>query len=112
MGAERCLYHCPCQDLLANFLRRVNHRNMVNISIPNYLSAYGMESLERLQGVYQDLVAFSETRLANIERLWVELEASVDDFRALLDKPPKNNASRESLATGTKTSLTVDRKLT
>ncbi|KAF7512175.1 hypothetical protein GJ744_002337 [Endocarpon pusillum] len=59
-----------------------------------------MESLERLQGLYQDLVAFSETKLANIERLWLELEASIEDFRQLLDKPLKNNASRESLMTG------------
>jgi nuclear pore complex protein Nup205 len=62
-----------------------------------------MESLERLQGLYEDLVAFSETRLANIERLWLELEASIEDFRKLLDKPPKSNASRQALATGTKT---------
>lgn len=59
-----------------------------------------MESLDRLQGLYQDLLAFSETRLANIERLWVELEASVEDFRTLLDKPSKSNASRESIAKG------------
>ncbi len=61
-----------------------------------------MESLERLQGLYQDLVAFSETKLANVERLWLELEASIEDFRKLLDKPPKSNASRESTATGMK----------
>jgi nuclear pore complex protein Nup205 len=59
-----------------------------------------MESLERLEGLYQDLVAFSETRLANVERLWIELEASIEDFRKLLDKPPKNDESRKSLATG------------
>ena len=59
-----------------------------------------MESLGRLQGLYQDLTAFSETRLANIERLWVELKASIEDFRKLLDKPPKSNASRESIAKG------------
>jgi nuclear pore complex protein Nup205 len=59
-----------------------------------------MESLERLQGLYQDLVAFSDTRLAKIERLWLELDASIEDFRKLLDKPPKSNASRESLAKG------------
>lgn len=59
-----------------------------------------MESLERLQGLYEDLVVFSETRLANVERLWLELEASIEDFRKLFDKPPKTNSSRESLATG------------
>jgi nuclear pore complex protein Nup205 len=60
-----------------------------------------MDSLQRLQGLYQDLVAFSENRLASIERLWLEVESSVEDFRKLLDKLPKKNASRESLATGT-----------
>jgi nuclear pore complex protein Nup205 len=64
-----------------------------------------MESLERLQGLYQDLTAFSETKLADIERLWVELEASIEDFRKLLDRPPKKNASRESLAKGMKSSF-------
>lgn len=59
-----------------------------------------MESLERLQGLHQDLLAFSETRLASIERLWLQVEASVEDFRKLLDKSPKNNASRQSLAKG------------
>jgi nuclear pore complex protein Nup205 len=59
-----------------------------------------MESLERLRDLYQDLLAFSETRLANVERLWLELESSVDEFRRLLDKPAKNNASRQSLSSG------------
>jgi nuclear pore complex protein Nup205 len=59
-----------------------------------------MDSLQRLQGLHQDLVEFSESRLANVERLWLELEASIEDFRKLLDKPPKSNASRESLASG------------
>jgi nuclear pore complex protein Nup205 len=59
-----------------------------------------MESLERLRDLYQDLLAFSETRLANVERLWLELESSVDEFRRLLDKPAKNNASRQSLSCG------------
>lgn len=68
-----------------------------------------MESLERLQGLYQDLVAFSETRLANIDRLWLELEASIEDFRKLFDKPPKNNASRESLTTGMRTASMIIR---
>lgn len=62
-----------------------------------------MESLERLQGLYQDLIKFSETKLADIERLWLEVEASIQDFRKLLDKPPKNNASRQSLAKGNMT---------
>ncbi|KIV87816.1 hypothetical protein PV11_03336 [Exophiala sideris] len=52
-----------------------------------------MDSLIRLQGLHADLVAFSETRLANIDRLWLELEESIQDFRRLLDKssPPAND---------------------
>ena len=60
-----------------------------------------MESLERLRDLYEDLLAFSETRLANVERLWLELESSVQEFRTLLEKPAKSNASRQSLASGT-----------
>lgn len=59
-----------------------------------------MESLERLQGLHQDLVAFSETKLASIDRLWQELEASIEDFQALLDKPPKNTKSRALVVAG------------
>ena len=46
-----------------------------------------MDSLTRLQGLHQDLVAFTSSRLANIERLWQELEASIQEFRDFLDKP-------------------------
>lgn len=59
-----------------------------------------MESLRRLQGLYQDLFAFSETRLANVDRLWGELEASVDELRRLLEKSAKSGTSRDSLAKG------------
>lgn len=59
-----------------------------------------MESLERLRDLYEDLLAFSETRLANVDRLLLELESSVQEFRTLLDKPAKNNASRQSLSSG------------
>ena len=59
-----------------------------------------MDSVERLKGLYQDLVAFSETRLANVERLSVELQASIEDFRKLLDKSAKSNASRQAFTSG------------
>lgn len=59
-----------------------------------------MESLERLRDLYEDLLAFSETRLVNVHRLWLELESSVQEFRTLLDKPAKSNASRQSLNSG------------
>jgi nuclear pore complex protein Nup205 len=59
-----------------------------------------MESLERLRDLYEDLLAFSETRLANVDRLLLELESSVQEFRMLLDKPAKSNVSRQSLSSG------------
>ncbi|KIX08645.1 uncharacterized protein Z518_03302 [Rhinocladiella mackenziei CBS 650.93] len=55
-----------------------------------------MESLERLQGLHADLVAFTETRLANIDRLWQELEDSIEDFRKLLDNPIPAAGDREA----------------
>lgn len=58
-------------------------------------------SLEGLRGIHQDLIALSEDRLPNVERLWVELEARIEDFRRLLDKVSKNDASRQTLSSGT-----------
>lgn len=55
-----------------------------------------MESLERLQGLHADLITFRETRLANVERLWQELQDSVQEFRSLLGKPQASAASREA----------------
>jgi nuclear pore complex protein Nup205 len=59
-----------------------------------------MESLERLQDLHADLVAFTETRLANIERLWQELEDSLLAFRNLLDKPTIAPSDREAYNAG------------
>ncbi|OAG42831.1 hypothetical protein AYO21_02782 [Fonsecaea monophora] len=59
-----------------------------------------MDSLSRLQGLHADLVAFTETRLANIDRLWQELEDSIQDFRKLLDKTAPTAADRESYNNG------------
>lgn len=58
------------------------------------------DSLEALQGLHRDLLALSEARLPNIERLWAELLARVDEFKKLLDKPRKNDRSREALKKG------------
>ena len=60
-----------------------------------------MDSLARLQGLHADLVAFTETRLANIDRLWQELEDSIQDFRRLLDKPTAESSDREAYNNGT-----------
>lgn len=59
-----------------------------------------MESLVRLQELHEDLIAFSEGRLANVERLTRELESSIQDFQKLLDKTSQNNGSRETLGKG------------
>ncbi|KAL4957716.1 nucleoporin Nup186/Nup192/Nup205 [Aspergillus filifer] len=58
------------------------------------------ESLVGLRGLYQDLSALSDSPFMNIERLRVELEAHIHDFRTLLDKPTKSNASRQSVLSG------------
>lgn len=59
-----------------------------------------MDSLQRLQGLHADLQAFTETRLANIDRLWQELEETVQEFRQLLDKPTPSTSEREAYNTG------------
>jgi hypothetical protein len=59
-----------------------------------------MESLERLQGLHADLVAFSETRFANIDRLWQELEESLQDFRQLLAKSTAATSDRDAYNNG------------
>lgn len=54
-----------------------------------------MDSLERLQALHADLVAFTEQRLPHIERLLQEVQDSIDDFKNLLDKrnTPSENAT-------------------
>ena len=59
------------------------------------------EDTARLRGLYQDLSSLSDSSLVNIDRLCLELEASIHDFRKLLEKPPKNNASRQKVLSGT-----------
>lgn len=53
-----------------------------------------------LRGLYQDLSTLSESSIPNIDRLCVELEAHIQDFRKLLDKPAKNNTSRQAVLSG------------
>lgn len=59
-----------------------------------------LQSLESLQELYADLLALSESRISNIERLGTQLAANVQDFRALLDKTTRSDQSRNSLSTG------------
>ncbi|EZG11249.1 hypothetical protein H106_00024 [Trichophyton rubrum CBS 735.88] len=60
----------------------------------------GDESSSNLRGLYQDLSALSRFALPNAERLVAELEATLEDFRRLLDKPAKNNDSRKTVLSG------------
>lgn len=57
-------------------------------------------SLERLQGLYQDLIALERSQLHSFENLLVELEERVDEFRKLVDKTSKNEISRKALLSG------------
>ena len=56
--------------------------------------------LEGLRGLYQDLIALETSRLRNIDQLWTDLERRVGEFRQLLDKPSKSDASRKTLQSG------------
>lgn len=58
-------------------------------------------SLEGLESLHRDLLSLSEFRLSNVERLWAQLEAHIEEFRRLLEKAPRNEQSRKSLTTGT-----------
>ncbi|OCK80455.1 hypothetical protein K432DRAFT_434748 [Lepidopterella palustris CBS 459.81] len=63
------------------------------------------ENLGGLEGLHRDLVALEENRLPVVQRLWAQLEASIDEFKALLDKPQKNDTSRQALSSG---KITID----
>ena len=58
------------------------------------------DGLLALQGLHSDLVAFSENRLQDIERLVGELESRIEEFRSLLDKQSKSNTSRQKVQSG------------
>ncbi|KAJ5757676.1 uncharacterized protein N7511_006370 [Penicillium nucicola] len=58
------------------------------------------EDIGGLGGLYTDLCAIKQRPSVNLERLCFELEAHLPDFRKLLDKTPKNNASRQTVLTG------------
>ncbi|KAH7067601.1 nucleoporin Nup186/Nup192/Nup205 [Paraphoma chrysanthemicola] len=58
------------------------------------------DSLAALQGLHRDLCAHIDLQLPVLERLIHTLEAHLDDFKALLDKKPKNDTSRQTLTAG------------
>jgi len=57
-------------------------------------------SFESLQELHSDLLALSESRLLNVERLETQLEAHIQAFRALLDKNARNKQKRDMVETG------------
>lgn len=59
------------------------------------------DNLAGLRVLYQDLSAVSDDSIPKIDRLCIELEAHIEDFRKLLDKPAKNNTSRQTVLSGT-----------
>ncbi|KAF1947571.1 hypothetical protein EJ02DRAFT_392099 [Clathrospora elynae] len=58
------------------------------------------DSLAALQGLHRDLDAHIDLQLPVLERLLQSLEAHLEDLRTLLDKKPKNDASRRALSSG------------
>ena len=58
------------------------------------------DGLLALQGLHSDLLAFSENRLQDIDRLVTELDSRIDEFRQLLDKKSKSETSRKKLGEG------------
>ncbi|TVY19835.1 Nucleoporin [Lachnellula arida] len=59
-----------------------------------------LNSPERFQALYADLVDLSEAKLSDPERLELQIEAQIPAFKSLLDKRTRNEESRKSLATG------------
>jgi nuclear pore complex protein Nup205 len=59
------------------------------------------DSLVALQALHRDLCAHIDLKLPVVERLIQNLEAHLEDFKTLLDKKGKSEASRQALSSGT-----------
>ncbi|KAL8710032.1 MAG: hypothetical protein Q9220_005303 [cf. Caloplaca sp. 1 TL-2023] len=57
--------------------------------------------LDSLRALHQDLIALEDGQLRNIDRLCEQLEQHVEALKKLLDRPPKSDASRRKLDSGT-----------
>ena len=68
--------------------------------IPKYQSMTVPDDLVSLRGLHQDLLALEKSQLLDIERLLVDLEYRIDEFRKLLDKSPRKEASRNAILSG------------
>ncbi|TEY50803.1 hypothetical protein BOTCAL_0271g00070 [Botryotinia calthae] len=55
-------------------------------------------SLNEIQALHSDLLALSNSRLSNLDRLAIELEAHITAFRNLLNQKNRNEQSRQSIA--------------
>lgn len=84
---------------LRNQALRVMQNHFLNIRLIRFFMT-DLESFESLRGLQQDLIALDEIRLRNVDKLWTELEARIEEFRKLLDKPEKNEKSRKELLSG------------
>jgi len=70
-------------------------------------------SLRSLQELHADLLALSESRLSNIERLGLQLEGHIEAFKALLDKKLRSEQSRKTVIAGKGPSQeSLEKKLT
>lgn len=58
------------------------------------------DSLAALQGLHRDLCAHIDLQLPVLERLLLNLEVHLEELKTLLDKKPKNDKSRQALASG------------
>lgn len=59
-----------------------------------------MKGLEQLQGLHADLVACTERGFECLDRLLVDLQSALDDFRKLLDKPQPTERDKELYKAG------------
>lgn len=57
-------------------------------------------SLHGLRGLFQDLEAVSQSRQPDLDVLIADLEATLPEFRQLLDKPSRSDKSRQKLISG------------
>ena len=58
------------------------------------------DDLRSLRGLHQDLLALEKSQLLDIERLVLDLESRIDEFRNLLDKSPRKDSSRNAILSG------------
>ena len=53
-----------------------------------------------LRSLHRDLISLTQGQLRTIDRLWIELESRISDFRLLLDDHKRKDASRKQIESG------------